>query len=200
MPAHADGTIAHQRGGLLTVEHHRHHRFRHHQIPDGAEVAVTGFQTGHGGIGIGRKHHPRHVRHFTQQRFGQAGVLMALFVFAVFPHMGGRNHRHAQPGSRFIGVFLMARENDALTQCTQHFGGEGFVRHHQIQARLIGQTSAHHGLFVQRSNHAAIHRLRHALFRFGNAVLEQVEGLVHAVGTELIGVADAYAQMRIHFH
>jgi hypothetical protein len=91
----------------------------------------------------------------------------------------------------------MTREDDLLTKRAQHFHGESLVAHGQIQSALVAERRTDHRLLIQRRNDRAVDRLRRFSLGASDAVLEQIEGLAHAIAPKLVRISDPRTQAGI---
>ena len=82
--------------------------FRHYKNGDLPLAAVDLQQRLYCAVRIHRKQDRCHVMHFRQPGFAQGGVLVGLFILAVFPGMGAQQYRHADPVGPTIGMAALA--------------------------------------------------------------------------------------------
>jgi hypothetical protein len=89
-------------------------RLGHHHRPDLSAGLVDASGHGVRGVEIGGKDDPRDRRQLSQERLGQAGMLMRLLVLAVLPGVGGEDQRDREPARGPFRHLAVGGEDDFL--------------------------------------------------------------------------------------
>ncbi len=111
--------------------------------------------------------------------------------------MRGNYERHGNPARALAHRALVAREDDLLTQATEHLHREGFVADDEVDPAFVRKGRGGDRFLVECGDHGAINGIGDAGFGRIDAVAEAVKGGTHVVGAQFVRIADAHPVRRI---